>query len=229
MNICFGPLPPIPTTDCHNDPRELKDGPKEFWQPSLVGNQINMFVKTHSIEALPLLTTAALWPHQPYCYVGLTLGYFILCFKDTPGKTCYVPKSVFLLRKYISLLDLPFTMLRTEALMPLISRWLGHSGAVATLAGSQAGSTRLGNAKSAFRLLELLFVNSLKAIIQAKGAMEKHGSQMMSGGGSSPLWDFNIASVMSHESISLPLKKSHRTSTDKRTLLNSPVFYFGFD
>jgi len=63
--------------------------------------------------------------------------------------------------------------------MPLISQWLGHSGAVATLAGGQTGSTRRGNANNAFRPLELLFVSSPKAIAQAKGAMEKHESQMV--------------------------------------------------
>ncbi|KAK3805563.1 MAG: putative deacetylase LmbE-like domain-containing protein [Benniella sp.] len=161
------------------DHPELKDGPKELWHPSLVGDQINMFVKKHNIETVITFDDRGVSGHTNHiaCYVGLT--YFIQHFKDTPVKTCYVLKSVSLLRKYISLLDLPFTMLRTEALMPLISRWLGHSGAAATLAGGQAGSTRRGNANSAFRPLELLFVSSPKAIVQAKGAMEKHESQMV--------------------------------------------------
>jgi len=50
----FGLLPPIPTTHCHNDSRELKDGPKELWHPSLVGDQINMFVKKHNIETVSI-------------------------------------------------------------------------------------------------------------------------------------------------------------------------------
>lgn len=102
----------------------------------------------------------------------LSYSYFIQTFKEqTPVKTCYVLKSISLLRKYISLLDLPITMLTTEALMPLVSQWLGHGGA-APLAGGRAGN-------NSSRPLELLFVSSPKAIAQAKGAMEKHESQMV--------------------------------------------------
>lgn len=36
------------------DSRELKDGPNELWHPSLVGDQINMFVKKHNIETVSI-------------------------------------------------------------------------------------------------------------------------------------------------------------------------------
>ncbi|KAG0240776.1 hypothetical protein BGX31_001664 [Mortierella sp. GBA43] len=154
------------------DRDDLKDGPNELWDPSLVGDQINLFAKKHNVETVITFDEKGVSGHTNHIaiYVGLT--YFIQTFKErTPVKACYVLKSVSLLRKYISLLDLPFTMLGSDALMPLVSRWLGHGGA-APLAGGR-------NANNAFRPLELLFVSSPKAIVQAKGAMEKHESQMV--------------------------------------------------
>ncbi|KAI7823541.1 putative deacetylase LmbE-like domain-containing protein [Gamsiella multidivaricata] len=154
---------------------ELKDGPNELWDPSLVGDQMNLFAKKHNIETLITFDEKGVSAHTNHiaCYVGLT--YFIQTFKErTPVKTCYVLKSVSLLRKYISLLDLPMTMLMTESLMPLMSGWMSLGGA-APLAG---GSNRVNN-RSLSRPLELLFVSSPKAIFQAKRAMEKHESQMV--------------------------------------------------
>ncbi|KAF9429545.1 hypothetical protein BGZ76_001197, partial [Entomortierella beljakovae] len=99
------------------------------------------------------------------CYVGLT--YFIQTFKErTPVKACYALKSVSLVRKYISLLDLPITVVKTEALMPLVSKAVGIGGA------TTSRSTSL-------RPIELLYVSSPRSIAQAKRGMEKHESQMV--------------------------------------------------
>ncbi|KAG0045535.1 N-acetylglucosaminyl-phosphatidylinositol de-N-acetylase [Gryganskiella cystojenkinii] len=154
---------------------ELKDGPKELWDPSLVGDQMNLFAKKHNIETLITFDEKGVSAHTNHiaCYVGLT--YFIQTFKErTPVKTCYVLKSVSLLRKYISILDLPFTMVMTEALMPLVSQYMGVGGAAALIGGQNSTTNRTN-----LRPLELLFVSSPSAIVQAKGAMEKHESQMV--------------------------------------------------
>lgn len=37
--------------------RELKDGPKELWDPSLVGDQMNLFAKKHNIETVRKMTS----------------------------------------------------------------------------------------------------------------------------------------------------------------------------
>lgn len=71
-------------------------------------------------------------------------------------------------------MDLPITMLMTEALMPLLSQWTGVGGAAALVGGQNSATNRIN-----LRPLELLFVSSPKAIAQAKGAMEKHESQMV--------------------------------------------------
>ncbi|KAF9919442.1 N-acetylglucosaminyl-phosphatidylinositol de-N-acetylase, partial [Modicella reniformis] len=102
------------------DRDDLKDGPKELWDPSLVGDQMNLFAKKHNVETIITFDDRGVSGHTNHiaCYVGLT--YFIQTFKErTPVKNCYVLKSIPLLRKYISLLDLPITMVMTEALMPL--------------------------------------------------------------------------------------------------------------
>ncbi|KAF9919390.1 hypothetical protein BX616_000001 [Lobosporangium transversale] len=154
---------------------DLKDGPKVLWDPSLVGDQMNLFAKKHGIETIITFDEKGVSGHRNHiaCYVGLT--YFIQTFKaHTPVKTCYVLKSISLLRKYISLLDLPFTMVMTEALMPLFSQYLGLGGAAPLAGGSNSNSN-----PGSLRPLELLFVSSPKAIAQAKGAMEKHESQMV--------------------------------------------------
>ncbi|KAG0253637.1 N-acetylglucosaminyl-phosphatidylinositol de-N-acetylase [Mortierella polycephala] len=154
---------------------ELKDGPKELWDPSLVGDQMNLYAKKHNIETIITFDEKGVSGHTNHiaCYVGLT--YFIQTFKNnTPVKTCYVLKSISLLRKYISILDLPFTMAMTEALMPLVSQLTGH-GSVAVLIGGQNSATNRTN----LRPSELLFVSAPSAIVQAKGAMEKHESQMV--------------------------------------------------
>ncbi|KAF9192152.1 hypothetical protein BGZ51_006126 [Haplosporangium sp. Z 767] len=154
---------------------ELKDGPKELWDPSLVGDQMNLYAKKHNIETIITFDDKGVSGHTNHiaCYVGLT--YFIQTFKDnTPVKTCYVLKSVSLLRKYIAILDLPFTMVMTEALMPLVSQITGL-GSTAALIGGQNSATNRTN----LRPSELLFVSSPSAIVQAKGAMEKHESQMV--------------------------------------------------
>ncbi|KAF9276369.1 hypothetical protein BGZ68_010065 [Mortierella alpina] len=154
---------------------ELKDGPNELWDPSLVGDQMNLYAKKHNIETIITFDEKGVSAHTNHiaCYVGLT--YFIHTFKErTPVKTCYVLKSISLLRKYISIMDLPITMLMTEALMPLLSRWTGVGGAAALVGGQNSATNRIN-----LRPLELLFVSSPKAIAQAKGAMEKHESQMV--------------------------------------------------
>ncbi|KAF9932050.1 hypothetical protein BGZ75_005139 [Mortierella antarctica] len=154
---------------------ELKDGPNELWDPSLVGDQMNLYAKKHNIETIITFDEKGVSAHTNHiaCYVGLT--YFIHTFKErTPVKTCYVLKSISLLRKYISVMDLPFTMLMTEALMPLFSQWTGIGGAAALVGGQNSATNRIN-----LRPLELLFVSSPKAIAQAKGAMEKHESQMV--------------------------------------------------
>ncbi|KAF9948870.1 hypothetical protein BGZ70_002025 [Mortierella alpina] len=154
---------------------DLKDGPKELWDPSLVGDQMNLYAKKHNIETIITFDEKGVSAHTNHiaCYVGLT--YFIHTFKErTPVKTCYVLKSISLLRKYISILDLPFTMLMTEALMPLFSQLTGFGGAAALVGGQNSTTNRIN-----LRPLELLFVSSPKAIVQAKGAMEKHESQMV--------------------------------------------------
>ncbi|KAF9115647.1 hypothetical protein BGX27_007074 [Mortierella sp. AM989] len=145
---------------------ELKDGPNELWDPSLVGDQMNLFAKKHNVEILITFDEKGVSGHTNHiaCYVGLT--YFIQTFRErTPVKCCYALKSVSLLRKYMSLLDLPVTTLKTEALMPLMSKAVGL-GPITTRTNS-------------LRPLELLFVSSPTAIVQAKRAMEKHVSQMV--------------------------------------------------
>ncbi|KAF9301131.1 N-acetylglucosaminyl-phosphatidylinositol de-N-acetylase [Mortierella antarctica] len=161
---------------------ELKDGPKELWDPSLVGDQMNLFAKKHNIETIITFDEKGVSGHTNHIalYVGLT--YFIQTFKErTPVKTCYVLKTVPLLRKYASLLDLPITMLFTEALMPLVAEYIGAGGA-ANLLGGQAGAgaaNPVAARNQKLRPLELLFVSSPAAVLQAKGAMEKHESQMV--------------------------------------------------
>ncbi|KAG0351136.1 N-acetylglucosaminyl-phosphatidylinositol de-N-acetylase [Podila minutissima] len=161
---------------------ELKDGPKELWDPSLVGDQMNLFAKKHNIETIITFDEKGVSGHTNHIalYVGLT--YFIQTFKErTPVKTCYVLKTVPLLRKYASLLDLPITMLFTEALMPLVTEYIGAGGA-ANLLGGQAGAgaaNPVAARNQKLRPLELLFVSSPAAVLQAKGAMEKHESQMV--------------------------------------------------
>ncbi|KAG0308917.1 N-acetylglucosaminyl-phosphatidylinositol de-N-acetylase [Dissophora globulifera] len=158
------------------DREELKDGPEELWDPSLVGDQMNLYAKKHNIETIITFDERGVSSHTNHiaCYVGLT--YFIHTFKErTPVKTCYVLKSISLLRKYTSILDLPLTMVMTEALMPLVSEWIGASG-TAPLAG---GSNNRVSRTTPLRPLELLYVSSPSAIAQAKGAMEKHESQMV--------------------------------------------------
>ncbi|KAF9954949.1 hypothetical protein BGZ72_004143 [Mortierella alpina] len=154
---------------------ELKDGPNELWDPSLVGDQMNLYAKKHNIETIITFDDKGVSAHTNHiaCYVGLT--YFIHTFKErTPVKTCYVLKSISLLRKYISIMDLPLTMVMTEALMPLLSQWTGVGGAAALVGGQNSATNRIN-----LRPLELLFVSSPRAIAQAKGAMEKHESQMV--------------------------------------------------
>ncbi|KAI1316888.1 N-acetylglucosaminyl-phosphatidylinositol de-N-acetylase [Mortierella claussenii] len=156
---------------------ELKDGPKELWDPSLVGDQMNLYAKKHGVETIITFDEKGVSGHTNHiaCYVGLT--YFIQTFKErTPVKTIYVLKSISLLRKYISIMDLPITMVMTEALMPLVSQYMNLGGA-APLAG--APSNRANPRTTTLRPLELLFVSSPKAIAQAKGAMERHESQMV--------------------------------------------------
>ncbi|KAF9094383.1 hypothetical protein BGX29_004253 [Mortierella sp. GBA35] len=155
---------------------ELQDGPKNLWDPSLVGDQMNLFAKKHNIETIITFDDKGVSAHTNHIalYVGLT--YFIHTFKErTPVKTCYVLKSVSLLRKYISILDLPITMLKTEALMPLVSQMMGLGGS-ATLAGGSQNSIRN---RAMIRPQELLYVSAPKAVLQAKTAMEKHESQMV--------------------------------------------------
>ncbi|KAF9404895.1 N-acetylglucosaminyl-phosphatidylinositol de-N-acetylase [Podila epigama] len=157
---------------------ELKDGPKELWDPSLVGDQMNLFAKKHGIDTLITFDEKGVSGHTNHIalYVGLT--YFIQTFKArTPVKTCYVLKSVPLLRKYISILDLPLTMLFTEALMPLVSHAIG-SGNVASLL-NPSGESSSTYISGQLRPLELLYVSSPVAISKAKMAMEKHESQMV--------------------------------------------------
>ncbi|KAG0202342.1 hypothetical protein BGX28_005130 [Mortierella sp. GBA30] len=154
---------------------ELKDGPKELWDPSLVGDQMNLYARKHNIETIITFDEKGVSGHTNHiaCYVGLT--YFIHTFKErTPVKTCYVLKSISLLRKYTSIVDLPITMLMTEALMPLVSQWTGLGGAAALVSAQNSATNRVN-----LRPLELLFVSSPSAIAQAKGAMEKHESQMV--------------------------------------------------
>ncbi|KAF9923407.1 hypothetical protein FBU30_006541 [Linnemannia zychae] len=155
---------------------ELQDGPKNLWDPSLVGDQMNLFAKKHNIETIITFDEKGVSGHINHIalYVGLT--YFIQTFKErTPVKTCYVLKSVSLIRKYISIFDLPFTMLSTEALMPQFSQLLGLSGSAA-LAG---GSTNSVRNRANIRPQELLYVSSPAAVVQARKAMEKHESQMV--------------------------------------------------
>lgn len=103
-------------------------------------------------------------------------SYFIQTFKErTPVKCCYVLKSVSLLRKYIAILDLPITMLKTEALMPLVSQMFGLGGSAA-LAGGASSSVR---SRAMIRPQELLYVSAPAAVYKAKTAMEKHESQMV--------------------------------------------------
>ncbi|KAF9352035.1 N-acetylglucosaminyl-phosphatidylinositol de-N-acetylase [Mortierella sp. AD094] len=147
---------------------ELQDGPNELWDPSLVGDQMNLFAKKHDVEMIITFDEKGISGHTNHiaCYVGLT--YFIQTFKDrTPVKACYALKSVSLLRKYMSLMDLPVTVIKTEALMPLMSRAIGI--------GASGRTTR----SNTVRPLELLFVSAPKAIAQAKIGMEKHESQMV--------------------------------------------------
>ncbi|KAF8934524.1 putative deacetylase LmbE-like domain-containing protein [Dissophora ornata] len=157
---------------------ELKDGPKELWDPSLVGDQMNLYAKKHNIETIITFDDRGVSSHINHvaCYVGLT--YFIQTFKErTPVKSCYVLKSISLLRKYASVLDLPITMVMTEALMPMapsISQWISTGNTTSVAGGSNYNADR-----SIIRPRELLFVSSPKAIAQAKGAMEKHESQMV--------------------------------------------------
>ncbi|KAG0227126.1 N-acetylglucosaminyl-phosphatidylinositol de-N-acetylase [Actinomortierella wolfii] len=166
------------------DREELKDGPKELWDPSLVGDQMNLFAKKHAIETLITFDERGISGHTNHisCYVGL--AYFIRTFKDrTTVKSCYILKSVPLLRKYISILDLPMTTLFTEALMPLISQVTGL-GAAASLIGVENSATNPGRGaggrnRRVLRPKELLFVSSPGAIAQAKSAMQKHESQMV--------------------------------------------------
>ncbi|KAF8973389.1 hypothetical protein BGZ46_009955 [Entomortierella lignicola] len=146
---------------------ELKDGPNELWDPSLVGDQMNLFAKKHNVEMIITFDERGVSGHTNHiaCYVGLT--YFIQTFRNnTPVKACYALKSVSLIRKYISLMDLPITALKTEAFFPIISKAIN-------LGGGQTIRT------NTVRPLELLFVSSPSAIYQAKSAMEKHVSQMV--------------------------------------------------
>ncbi|KAF9173665.1 hypothetical protein BGX21_007209 [Mortierella sp. AD011] len=147
---------------------ELKDGPNELWDPSLVGDQMNLFAKKHEVEMIITFDQRGISGHTNHiaCYVGLT--YFIQTFKDrTPVKSCYALKSVSLLRKYMSLMDLPITVVKTEALMPLMSRAVGI--------GASGRTTRTNTVRPS----ELLFVSAPKAIAQAKIGMEKHESQLV--------------------------------------------------
>ncbi|KAG0291553.1 N-acetylglucosaminyl-phosphatidylinositol de-N-acetylase [Linnemannia gamsii] len=155
---------------------ELQDGPTNLWDPSLVGDQMNLYAKKHNIETIVTFDDRGVSGHTNHIalYVGLT--YFIQTFKErTPVKTCYVLKSVSLLRKYIAILDLPVTMLKTEALMPLVSQMFGLGGA-ASLAGGASSSVR---SRAMIRPQELLYVSAPAAVYQAKTAMEKHESQMV--------------------------------------------------
>ncbi|KAF9580643.1 N-acetylglucosaminyl-phosphatidylinositol de-N-acetylase, partial [Lunasporangiospora selenospora] len=158
---------------------DLKDGPKELWDPSLVGDQMNLFAKKHNVETLITFDEKGVSGHTNHiaCYVGLT--YFIQTFKaKTPVKSCYVLKSIPLLRKYSSIIDLPITMLFTEALMPMISQYMGFGSASAALSLPE-GSSPQAIHRQKLRPLELLFVSSPSGIVQAKGAMQKHESQMV--------------------------------------------------
>ncbi|KAF9908263.1 hypothetical protein EC991_010103 [Linnemannia zychae] len=158
------------------DREEMQDGPNNLWDPSLVGDQMNLYAKKHNIETLITFDDKGISGHSNHIalYVGLT--YFIQTFKErTPVKTCYVLKSVSLLRKYIAILDLPITMLKTEALMPLVSQMMGLGGA-AQLAGGATSSVRN---RAMIRPQELLYVSAPTAVFQAKTAMEKHESQMV--------------------------------------------------
>ncbi|KAF9974733.1 N-acetylglucosaminyl-phosphatidylinositol de-N-acetylase [Actinomortierella ambigua] len=162
----------------------LKDGPKELWDPSLVGDQMNLFAKKHAVETLITFDERGISGHTNHiaCFVGLS--YFVRTFKDrTTVKYCYVLKTVPLLRKYISILDLPATMLFTEALMPLVSQITGL-GAAASLIGAENSITNPGRGASSgnrrvLRPKELLFVSPVSAVVQAKSAMQKHESQMV--------------------------------------------------
>ncbi|KAF8944882.1 hypothetical protein BGZ47_003604 [Haplosporangium gracile] len=155
---------------------ELQDGPNNLWDPSLVGDQMNLYAKKHNIETIVTFDDRGVSAHTNHIalYVGLT--YFIQTFKErTPVKCCYVLKSVSLLRKYIAILDLPITMLKTEALMPLVSQMFGLGGS-ASLAGGASSSVRN---RAMIRPQELLYVSAPAAVFKAKTAMEKHESQMV--------------------------------------------------
>ncbi|KAF9549114.1 N-acetylglucosaminyl-phosphatidylinositol de-N-acetylase [Mortierella hygrophila] len=155
---------------------ELQDGPNNLWDPSLVGDQMNLYAKKYNIETIITFDDRGVSAHTNHIalYVGLT--YFIQTFKErTPVKCCYVLKSVSLLRKYIAILDLPITMLKTEALMPLVSQMFGLGGSAA-LAGGASSSVR---SRAMTRPQELLYVSAPVAVFKAKTAMEKHESQMV--------------------------------------------------
>lgn len=63
--------------------------------------------------------------------------------------------------------------------MPLVAEWMGVGGAAALIGGQASTTNNRTNNRSTLRPLELLFVSSPAAIAQAKGAMEKHESQMV--------------------------------------------------
>ncbi|KAF9162678.1 N-acetylglucosaminyl-phosphatidylinositol de-N-acetylase [Actinomortierella ambigua] len=167
------------------DREDLKDGPKEMWDLSLVGDQMNLFAKKHAIETLITFDERGVSGHTNHIACFLGLSYFVRTFKDrTTVKYCYVLKTVSLLRKYISILDLPATMLFTEALLPLVSQITGV-GAAASLIGAENSITNPGRGGSGgsnrrvLRPKDLLFVSPIPAVVQAKAAMQKHESQMV--------------------------------------------------
>ncbi|XP_007485868.1 N-acetylglucosaminyl-phosphatidylinositol de-N-acetylase isoform X2 [Monodelphis domestica] len=96
------------------DHRQLPDDPNEDWNPELVATLLQRHIKDNYTDLVVTFDIGGVSGHANH--IALYFAVRFLCSTQTLPKGCSVLtlESVNVLRKYMSILDLPFTRLQTH-------------------------------------------------------------------------------------------------------------------
>jgi len=89
------------------DHPQLQDGPKQIWETQLVAEVIEGFVKEHHIAKVISFDNYGISGHPNHIATSLGVRAFA---QLSPHVQCYELMSCSLLRKYISILDIPLSL-----------------------------------------------------------------------------------------------------------------------